>query len=379
MSVIDYINGVDADEITKFDGVSRASIDTVDTIDWPEVPVELTIPDNLIILYPGGAGGAPAGWEMYTAANNYNIIGAGDTYDVDDHGAGNGAQTKSIGTNANHSPGTANFGRVSGATSSSAAGSHSHNTSISYTPPYQNCYLIRATAAAEKFPANSAILSHAGDLSGGALANIYTGGRLLRAAAAVTTGGSDSVTGASNTSAGAHTHGTGMGGTCAGGGKYRTSGSQGAHTHTPSITMTNNLYKYKLSAWRNSADEFDNYAGVIAMWEDLDNIPDGWYLCNGANGTPNLRNKFIKLVGAGSEGSQGNGTVNASATTSHGAGTGRHNHILDSGSGTVSGKTCNTASYAGLHGDTNPGDHSMDTDYAWLPPYYALGFIMYGG
>lgn len=39
-------------------------------------------------------------------------------------------------------------------------------------------------------------------------------------------------------------------------------------------------------------------AGVIVMWSGAANaIPSGWALCNGSNGTPDLRNRFI--VGAG--------------------------------------------------------------------------------
>ena len=39
-------------------------------------------------------------------------------------------------------------------------------------------------------------------------------------------------------------------------------------------------------------------SGLIVMWSGaLSNIPAGWTLCNGANGTPNLQDKFI--VGAG--------------------------------------------------------------------------------
>lgn len=33
--------------------------------------------------------------------------------------------------------------------------------------------------------------------------------------------------------------------------------------------------------------------GAIIMWSGT-NIPDGWVICNGDNGTPNLTNKFIK-------------------------------------------------------------------------------------
>lgn len=40
-------------------------------------------------------------------------------------------------------------------------------------------------------------------------------------------------------------------------------------------------------------------SGLICMWSGAINaIPSGWFLCNGANGTPDLRNRFI--VGAGS-------------------------------------------------------------------------------
>lgn len=46
-------------------------------------------------------------------------------------------------------------------------------------------------------------------------------------------------------------------------------------------------------------------SGIIAMWSGASNaIPTGWVLCNGQNGTPDLRNRFI--VGAGSSYSVGN-------------------------------------------------------------------------
>ena len=45
--------------------------------------------------------------------------------------------------------------------------------------------------------------------------------------------------------------------------------------------------------------------GCILMWSgDENNIPDGWALCNGANGTPDLTGRFI--VGAGSKSSDKN-------------------------------------------------------------------------
>ena len=39
--------------------------------------------------------------------------------------------------------------------------------------------------------------------------------------------------------------------------------------------------------------------GVIVMWSGtLDAIPVGWALCDGSNGTPDLRNRFVMGVGA---------------------------------------------------------------------------------
>ena len=40
-------------------------------------------------------------------------------------------------------------------------------------------------------------------------------------------------------------------------------------------------------------------SGCILMWSGpTSTIPNGWHLCDGSNGTPDLRNRFI--VGAGS-------------------------------------------------------------------------------
>ena len=42
--------------------------------------------------------------------------------------------------------------------------------------------------------------------------------------------------------------------------------------------------------------------GIICMWSGLlNNIPIGWILCDGSNGTPDLRNSFIKSVGTGED------------------------------------------------------------------------------
>ena len=61
-------------------------------------------------------------------------------------------------------------------------------------------------------------------------------------------------------------------------------------------------------------------SGIICLWSgSVDNIPDGWALCNGENGTEDLRDKFI--VGAGrnyavnATGGNASQTVNLSGST----------------------------------------------------------------
>lgn len=55
-------------------------------------------------------------------------------------------------------------------------------------------------------------------------------------------------------------------------------------------------------------------AGLIVMWHGLlSNIPSGWALCDGQNGTPDLRDKFVKGAAAG----QNPGATGGSATHTH--------------------------------------------------------------
>ena len=65
-------------------------------------------------------------------------------------------------------------------------------------------------------------------------------------------------------------------------------------------------------------------AGVIVMWSgDSSAIPTGWAICNGANGTPDLRDRFV--VGSGSTYATG-ATGGASTVTLTSSQMPAHNH-----------------------------------------------------
>lgn len=78
--------------------------------------------------------------------------------------------------------------------------------------------------------------------------------------------------------------------------------------------------------------------GLIAMWHGLiANIPTGWALCDGTNGTPDLRSKFVKGATAATEagGTGGSATHNHTFTGSalaghtHTVGVGDHTHAIN--------------------------------------------------
>jgi len=105
--------------------------------------------------------------------------------------------------------------------------------------------------------------------------------------------------------------------------------------------------------------------GLIAIWSgSIVDIPEGWYLCDGTNGTRDLRDQFI--VGAG-------GMFNPHATGGsdahgHTVSIPAHSHVLEPG-GVIQAGTgrTNVSSAIPLAGSTDEKSN--------LPPYYALAFI----
>jgi len=91
-------------------------------------------------------------------------------------------------------------------------------------------------------------------------------------------------------------------------------------------------------------------SGVIVMWSGpSSSTPSGWVLCDGSNGTPDLRDRFV--VGAGSSYSAGSTGGSSSSSVSVSYGSAAHHS-------------------SGLRVVTNVSGGSG------LPPYYALAYIM---
>ena len=136
-------------------------------------------------------------------------------------------------------------------------------------------------------------------------------------------------------------------------------------------------------------------SGAIILWSgSIGSIPSGWFLCDGANGTPDLRNRFI--VGAGSTyavaatGGNADATLVShthTATSSVSDPTHSHNTFGQYGGGGNPGGSLNaqnpggrneptTSSSTGITVATSISTEGSSATNANLPPYYALAYIM---
>ena len=119
-------------------------------------------------------------------------------------------------------------------------------------------------------------------------------------------------------------------------------------------------------------------SGVIVMWSGAANsIPSGWLLCNGQNGTPDLRDRFIvgagNSYGVGTTGGSAQVTLTESQMPSH-----RHGYNIISNYGPGGGgqhfvpdiyeENPERINYTRYTGGNQPHENR--------PPYYALCFIM---
>lgn len=118
--------------------------------------------------------------------------------------------------------------------------------------------------------------------------------------------------------------------------------------------------------------------GGIIMWSGtVATIPSGWHLCDGTNGTPDLRNRFIVCADADDSG-VAKTTLTGAATQSGASSIGPHSHDIDVGAlawGTVKPCGSNNSGATGTvaNGAKNSGT-GIGTDT--YPAYYALCLIM---
>lgn len=114
-------------------------------------------------------------------------------------------------------------------------------------------------------------------------------------------------------------------------------------------------------------------SGIITIWSGaISNIPSGWVLCDGNNGTPNLQDRFV--VGAGSTytvdstGGASTVTLTTSEMPSH-----SHGYLSDSDSPVAGTGVSENDNFDNGRSTQSAGGGSAHEN---KPPYYALAYIM---
>lgn len=372
-----------------------------------------TIPLNVILVWPSTNATIPSGWSRQTALDSKYPKASGTedpavtggaathTHTSPAHTHTIAAHTHSVTTNN----ATSGVERGNNGGSSAVFNGHVHNSNVggvvggdisdaaSYAatdnlPPYYGVIFISPTSSPQNIPDNVIALWNSADLPTGFVFTDGTGGipdlrnRYMRG---TTTGGNGGVTGGTinhehaidhNHTTQSHSHsdtsaaqnvlsaGTGGGSPVA-----------GSHTHTlslPSNSSATNAYTgnagsaddvepayHKLLAIQNTSGAVRSAPiGLIALWlGTIANIPTGWSLCDGENGTPDLTDKYIKIANTtgeiGNTGGSNTHTHAASNSHTHTA-TAAHAHTSGGSSSEVG---TNANGISGGSSDQSPVTH----------------------
>jgi microcystin-dependent protein len=161
----------------------------------------------------------------------------------------------------------------------------------------------------------------------------------------------------------------------------------------------NHNLKYSGSEINELLDDAHSLTGIIVMWSGaINTIPSGWNLCDGTNGTPDLRDRFIVGVGSsytvGTTGGSNDVTLTTAQMPAHthtGStnSTGGHTHTVkapsmdkyysDMGGYAIQayGSDTYTTEKAGDHSHTlTINSTGGGAAHENRPPYYALAYIM---
>lgn len=109
--------------------------------------------------------------------------------------------------------------------------------------------------------------------------------------------------------------------------------------------------------------------GTIQMWQgSIATIPNYWTLCDGSQGTPDLRDQFVH----GAQPALPPDTTGGAATHVHHSWTAGHMHRIERGA--ITAEPGPTGRLSSTDSDTLTTDPTAN-----LPIYYALCFIQYQG
>ena len=366
-----------------------------------------TIPQDLILAWPGSTASIPSGWSRVTALDGVFPRGetgtgtptgtggsASHSHTTPGHTHSIGSHSHSVGGNTGTSNASTTSARFTGASQPQADQPHNHSrpsstgsrssqnsgssspgtSSSSNLPPYRNVIWIQSDGAQTAYPIG--VLAWSTESVSGWTDDAASAGRFLRGAPAGQNGGG---TGGSSThthtvnshshSGFSHTHSIGATGQSKPRGVNAGFGSSTPrwlprHTHPMSVGSSSTGSTHSASGGTTGSANHEppnrrlrvlrNTGGgaqtrIIGLY--LGNIASLDPLlsrCDGTNGTPDLRGWFVRDRGTASVGSTGGSETHSHSTPSHTHGMPSHSH-------STSVSTSNTSSFlAPSFGDLGP-------------------------
>lgn len=347
---------------------------------WKKVYQAPSLPTGIIVPYESTST-VPTGFSRFSAADDKFIVGASSTKAVTTTGGSSSVSLSgTTSTNGAHTggPDSGTYSNFAGSNttlggSPTTLGDHSHTFSGSATnvlPARKQVILVKATQDHYNFPENICVLKHtAGAFTGMTRVTGINDYVMYNNASVITTTGSNSVsTDVTTSTAGLHAphQPTGTSGFYGYfGGPYITSGD---HTHTGALTATLNPLNRYIALYKAATANLDiPNENIIGMWES-DTPPEGWYVCDGTNSTPDLRDHFIKFTESDANVGNESGSTDLTYSGTLSA-TPVHNH----GSSTY-GSIFSTTVYH--NSNFEMATHTASATVTYIPPYYALVFIM---
>lgn len=349
--------------------------------------------DSIVPYY--GAAPTLSDWDVYTAANGYNIMGTTTSGAAGTTATGTAPITlTSLGTTGAHT-GTVTY-RTGGSTTTvgttapnnnnSSAGNHAHSGGATFSNIRAQSSLVtllKANKNTRILPPGAIAFRNAAVGSYGNRFKPVTNQNNTNYFQGSLSGGTtptpvnSQVVSINSSTSGAHVHHTNTRNPLVGSGNGLLV-SSGNHTHPLEVTLTQSILNNTaiLHAWQTATEMVPETDVVIMYVGNLANLPTFWKLCDGNNGTINMHNYYaafdptndnISWYTIRNNNASASSTIFATLNATH-------SHS--------SGSTAYGAGYTGYHGN-QAWDHnhtlttSISTQYS-LPRIF-LHFIQYKG
>lgn len=419
------------------------------------VELPSTIPADLILGWPSTAASIPSGWTRVTSLDGTlprgtSITGApsatggaaSHSHTVPSHAHTIAAHSHSVGGSTGTSNSSTTSARFNGASQPQADQPHSHtrpsstgtagaSTSGSATPgtgsannapPTLEVVWIKSDGAQANYPVG--VLGWATESVSGWANHAPSAGRYLKGAAAAGNGGATAGSATHTHSVAAHshtgtTHDHSLGSTSLSNPSSSTEAGTGSstprwlprHTHPMDVTSAGTGSTNSVSAGNTNAVNLEppnrrlrvlqNTGGgtqtrIIGLFTgDTAALDPLLTLCNGANGTPDMRTWFARDVGSDSVNSTGGSSSHSHTTPSHTHDIGNHSHttnVLTSTTGSFeapsfgdlgSSPTTSHDHSSGSTASASPGVSSVGAQTtgsaSHIPPYKEVHFVRLDG